>query len=186
MAFGECHNLETFELNEGIQELGWLCLWGTGITELRIPQQVQKTREQLGLVQDPKVLRLPDGLEIVGDSWFASSGIEKLIIPKTVRELGNSAFAGCAKLREVVFEPDSRLETVRKFCFSYCGIEQIVIPKSVRDIGDDAFNECESLRSLAFEEGSQLEHVGFDALEYTPLEEETGLFPATAQIDARL
>lgn len=27
LAFGGCHNLKTFELNEGIQEVGWLCLW---------------------------------------------------------------------------------------------------------------------------------------------------------------
>lgn len=37
LAFRECRCLETFELNEDIQELGWLCLWCTGITDLRLP-----------------------------------------------------------------------------------------------------------------------------------------------------
>lgn len=44
------------------------------------------TREQLGLDQeDPKVLRLPKGLEAVGNEWFDDSDIEKVVIPKTVR-----------------------------------------------------------------------------------------------------
>ena len=51
MAFGECCNLKTFELNEDIQELGWLCLWGTGVTDVHIPPHIKMTREQLGLDQ---------------------------------------------------------------------------------------------------------------------------------------
>ena len=49
MAFGECRNLKTFELNEGIQEVGWLCLWRTGVTGMRLPPHIRMTREQLGL-----------------------------------------------------------------------------------------------------------------------------------------
>ena len=54
------------------------------------------TPEQLGLGQkDLKVLRLPDGLETVGDGWFMHTGIEKLIISSSVKTLGNSAFSYC-------------------------------------------------------------------------------------------
>ena len=129
------------------------------------------------------MLRLPNGLEIVGDNWFAGSGIEKVFIPNTVRKLGSSAFVCCEELREVVFEPGSQLETIGDSCFGYCMFEKIVIPKSVRDIGDEAFSGCEYLRSLVFEDGSQLKHVGEDALTYTPLEGEKGLFPGTERAD---
>ena len=55
-----------------------------------------KIAEQLGFGQkDLKVLRLPDGLETVGDSWFMHTGIERLIIPSSVKTLGKSAFSGC-------------------------------------------------------------------------------------------
>ena len=40
------------------------------------------TREQLGLDQDPKVLRLPDELTFVGNEWFQNSDIERLIVPE--------------------------------------------------------------------------------------------------------
>lgn len=49
MAFGECHNLKKFELNEGIQEFSFLCLWRTGVTSIFLPPCVKMTREQLGL-----------------------------------------------------------------------------------------------------------------------------------------
>lgn len=52
--------------------------------------------EQLGIDQkDPKVLRLPDGLETVGDGWFEDTNIEKLIISSSVKTLGNCAFCDC-------------------------------------------------------------------------------------------
>ena len=49
LAFRECRDLKRLELNEDIRDLGWLCLWGTGVTDMRLPPHIQMTREQLGL-----------------------------------------------------------------------------------------------------------------------------------------
>lgn len=75
MAFRECDSLKRFEPNENIQELGWFCLWETGISDLYLPPHIRMTREQLDLAKDSKVLRLPKGLEAVGDCWFTDSDI---------------------------------------------------------------------------------------------------------------
>ena len=113
------------------------------------------TREQLGLDQeDPKVLHLPKGLEVVGAMWFSDSDIEKVVIPKTVRELGEYAFFQCEKLHDVVFEHGSRLKTIGNYCFGSSGLEKIIVPRNVREIGDSVFNCCRNLRSLTFEKGS--------------------------------
>lgn len=70
LAFRECHGLTTFELNKDV-ELGWLCLWMTGVARVRRPWRVKVVRKRLGLDQkDLRTLRLPDGLEAVGDRWF--------------------------------------------------------------------------------------------------------------------
>ena len=45
VAFRECCDLEKFEVNEGIQEIGWFCLWRAGVTDLRLPPHVKLTRE---------------------------------------------------------------------------------------------------------------------------------------------
>ena len=96
VAFRECRNLKKFELNKGVQKLGWFCLLGTETKTLSLPPHMKVTREQLGLDQeDPKVLHLPRGLKVVGAEWFTGSNIEKVFIPNTVRELGNAAFCCC-------------------------------------------------------------------------------------------
>lgn len=50
-----------------------------------------------------KELELPSGLEFVGDEWFANSGIEKVIISATVKELRTEVFKDCQNLKKVVF-----------------------------------------------------------------------------------
>ena len=75
---------------------------------MSLPPQVHKTLEQLGVDQkDPKNMRLPDGLEIVEDYQSDYVDMERLVIPRSVKKLGNAAFALCSRLREVVFEPNS-------------------------------------------------------------------------------
>ena len=160
MAFESCSALREFKLNEDVQDLGWLCLLGTAVTNLRLPPHIRRAPEQLGVGQDPKVLRLPDGLEVVEEFWFFHYGMEKLIVPNTVRVLEQCAFGECERLREVVFEPGSWLEFIGKECFHDSGLQKIVIPKSVREIGEMAFRNCGNLSSLSFEEGSRLEKLG--------------------------
>ena len=46
-------------------------------------------------------------LEKLGAYCFSNSGIEKIVIPKGVKELQNSAFRDCESLKDVVFEDNS-------------------------------------------------------------------------------
>ena len=85
------------------------------------------------------MLHLPDGLEIVGHKWFITNDIWKVIVPSSVKILGESAFSWCVNLREVVFEPYSQLERIEKDCFYMCDLREIVIPRSVHYIEDHAF-----------------------------------------------
>ena len=149
MAFRECCNLKTLQLNDGIKELGWFCLWRTGITDLSLPPHIKMTREQLGLDQeDQKILRLPHGLEVVGNKWFSLATIEKLIVPSCVKVLGESAFIMCERLSEVIFEPNSRLERIEACCFDRCNLTKIVLPESVQYIGEFCFSDSLSLREV--------------------------------------
>ena len=179
MAFESCSALREFELNEDIQDLGWLCLLGTAVINLRLPPHIRRTPEQLGVGQDPKVLRLPDGLEVVEEFWFCHYGMEKLIVSNTVRVLEQCAFGECERLREVVFEPGSRLEFIGKECFHDNGLQKIVIPKSVREIGEMAFRNCRDLSSLSFEKGSALKEVGAHVFSGTQLRQDNVVYPKT-------
>ena len=49
LAFAGCTALKEFRVNEGVQELGWLCLWNSGVEKVDIPPHVRMTPEQLGI-----------------------------------------------------------------------------------------------------------------------------------------
>ena len=51
-------------------------------------------------------------LERIGDSCFASSGVEEASIPDGVRELCEGCFEGCSSLRRVMFGSSSSLERI--------------------------------------------------------------------------
>lgn len=50
-----------------------------------------------------KTISLPEGLLAIGDYAFLQSGITKITIPSTVKEIGEFAFAGCESLAEIKF-----------------------------------------------------------------------------------
>ena len=94
-----------------------------------------------------------------------SGDIEKVYIPKTVKEIKPWAFAKCESLRVVVFDENSKCRKIGKGAFSACrhlhifdfgkgskcreieegafadcfNLEYIEIPKSVKKIGERAF-----------------------------------------------
>ena len=57
-------------------------------------------------------LRLPDGLEQMGDGCFAGSGLRSIRVPAGVTAIPTSAFCDCESLETVTFGRNSRLETI--------------------------------------------------------------------------
>ena len=161
LVFCKCSALRDIRLNAEIQELGFLCFWGTGVTDLEIPALVRKTPEQLGVgPAGSKVLHLPDAAEMATCGYFRGSDVEKVIVPSGVKVLGEKLLYHCRRLREVVFGPGSHLESIESSFFYGCGFTEIVIPGSVQTIGCSAFQNCRKLRKVIFESGSRLERIG--------------------------
>ena len=79
-------------------------------------------------------MKLPEGLQVVGEGWFADSNVERVTIPTSVREIQKGAFACCKRLREVEFAEGSTLELMGELCFYNTGLESITIPNRVREI----------------------------------------------------
>ena len=68
-------------------------------------------------------VELPEGLEEIGDFAFTCCGdrsLESIHIPSTVTKIGSGCFGGCKALKEVTFEPGSKLETVDERAFDSC------------------------------------------------------------------
>ena len=88
----------------------------------------------------------------IGKNAFAQCGIEGIIIPASVTEIGSGAFSGCTSLKNMVI-PKGVVE-ISSSAFSGCSaLEEIDIPDSVKSIGSYAFSNCQQLKSIRLPEG---------------------------------
>ena len=94
---------------------------------------------------------LPDSLKTIGDwAFYHCNKLKEIEIPEGVTEIGSSAYQWCTKLEKVTL-PES-LTTISSAAFTYCGFEKITIPKNVKVIGAEAFYSS-SLTSVTLSEG---------------------------------
>lgn len=107
-------------------------------------------------------------LEIFGtDAFNGCDKLEQIFIPKTVREIGDYAFAGTrtpaggeyvysSLLSKVDFEKDSVLQSIGKYAFYLTkNLKTISIPSSVAQIGAAAFSGS-GIEQIVFGQGSLL------------------------------
>ena len=94
------------------------------------------------------------GTKIICDEAFRWSKIigcrslTSLVIPDSVTNIGDYAFAFCRSLTDIVI-PDS-VTSIGNWAFWNCrSLTDIVIPDSVTSIGDNAFHFCSSLSNIA-------------------------------------
>lgn len=142
----------------------------------------------IGKDKDVNIPGFIDGKAVykIDDAAFSSEGnksrkkqlnaIETVVIPNTVQVLGEDVFAGCKKLKKVVFSdavlviPDGGefdgffsgceeleevalpkyLEELQSGVFHWCtGLKSIVLPNTLKYIGSQAFAECRSLTNIS-------------------------------------
>ena len=129
-AFKDCRNLIYVGLSEGLEFIG------------------NNAFERCGSM---KRIELPGSLHSLGNYAFAYSGLEKITIPAAAASLGTGIFANCRDLREVEFESDSEMLTIRESMFLGCRkLNNInTNDRMVREICSRAFYECDSLAVLS-------------------------------------
>lgn len=110
---------------------------------------------------------LNEGLETLGSNGrqrydseshyvFQSSGLQKVHLPSTLKEIGRSAFEYCTGLKNVRF-PD-KLERIGTNAFAGSGLEEVALPPSTKTVDPGAFRLCRTLRHAQLNEG--LETLG--------------------------
>ena len=60
---------------------------------------------------------IPNGVQEIGEQWFKCSEIENVVFPESVTNIGEEAFCGCEKIRQVVFANNIKLKRIGKGCF---------------------------------------------------------------------
>ena len=85
-----------------------------------------------------------------------------------VTEIMDDAFRGWTNLREVVFEPGSRLRRIGNYAFVGTALREFATPEGLREIGRGTFMNCKELRTVKLNEG--LESLGEGAFRDSGME----------------
>ena len=102
-------------------------------------------------------LRLPYGLTSIGANAISKTGLETIVIPDTVTEMGGSALAYNDNLKNVTLSKSMTAVPSRGFvgCES---LTELTLPASIQDCGvtdtSVAFNDCTSLQNIYVADGS--------------------------------
>lgn len=149
-AFDNCPNLESVY----IADLASWCklrFWQRKCNPLNYASHLYFNGEDL------TDLEVPEGVEIVGNSFWGFKGLKSLTIPEGVKEIGPCAFGNCDNLASV-----SIANTVTKidyYAFRSCkALKEIRIPNSVTYIGEEDFKGCTNLKEVII--GSGLDYLG--------------------------
>ena len=98
---------------------------------------------------------LDEGIEIIGNNAFRGTEISQIVIPDSVKSVGNYAFSSCGSLTTVTI--GSGIETILSGTFQNCpNITTIKIKKGLKVIEKDAFNGIKAIPDIFFE-GSEEE-----------------------------
>ncbi|MGM9713256.1 MAG: leucine-rich repeat protein [Prevotella sp.] len=108
--------------------------------------------------EDETVISIPETVEIDGETYkvtsiaseaFKENGtIESVALPRSLREIGRAAFAGCKSLTEVsISKEEKRCKVASATCSKIRRASYSAEPGGMR-IGEEAFEGCLALRSV--------------------------------------
>ena len=178
LAFYCCSSLESISIPSNVTYFGNYAFSSSGLTSVTIPSSVNSTGfcvfqhcshlKSVAIPSDSSLtsienetfdgcynlssIVIPSSVKTIGESAFQScKKLSSITIPSGVESIGESAFSSCSNLEQAIFAPNSSLISIGSNSFSSCqSLSSITIPGSVTSIGRSAFADCTSLASLAY------------------------------------
>ena len=170
--FGSCKNLAraTFGESSSLKAIGVKAFYNGGLTMVHIPDSVEDLCDKcfgwcfsLARVDLGKVKRIGSEAFWVLSLGSASKLLREVMIPDTVEEIGDQAFAYCTQLSSVTFGKCPSVKRIAYGAFHSCGLEEIMIPDTVETLGRDCFSDCLNLSRVIFGESPSLKSIGCHA-----------------------
>lgn len=126
---------------EGVRTIRQQAFRRSHIVSVKMPDSLRTIEDQaFEYCKQLKHVDFGHGLKRIGSSFyysevFAHSGLEEVVIPQQVTEIGYAAFYDCS-LKKVTL--NEGLVTIGEDAFAINELEEITIPESVSSIGESA------------------------------------------------
>lgn len=182
-AFCDKAELERIVLPHGLVSIGEMAFDScVNLSDINLPSSVTSLENScFACCESLEHITLPHGIKEIPPHAFESSGLVHLIVPGSVKVIGEYAFSGCNSLTHVVIS--SSVETIECEGFSFCdnlkeflffegittikesalygcnSLESIRLPKSLKTIEFEAFEDCESLKTIYVVKGSKYSNL---------------------------
>lgn len=150
--FEGCTLLNDINLSDSISFIGTSCFDDTA--------WLNNSQEDFTEVSDILIkykglggyVTIPDGLIGIADAFYSNSDVESVVIPDSVKYIGDTAFQQCDNLSCLTF--GSGIKSIGKASFFGCeSLTELFLPDSLEIISDNAFEDCYSVMTVCFPNG---------------------------------
>ena len=139
MAFNQCLSLKSIHIPKSVTSIGWFAFADCPALEsitVDSENTVFDSRDNCNAVIETATKTL-------------AVGCKNTVVPDGVEHIGDSAFASCTTLKNISI-PDG-VTSIENTAFYYCtGLESIIIPTTLKTIGKQAFDNCRSLTDVYY------------------------------------
>lgn len=161
-AFYNCYNAQ-FSITNPIESLGervfYNCRGLSGEITLANGADCVPANAFYGCSKLTSV-KLPSTVITIGESAFANCiGLKDVVLPDSVSEIGASAFNGCASLTDITIPKN--MKKISDYVFANCsGLTEINLHSGITEIATYAFNNCANLKSVELPKGISIVDIG--------------------------
>ena len=139
------------------------CVWLESIDFCNSGVKVIPSRLFYNLTNLKKV-KLSNKIEMIESQAFYNTGIQEILFPDSLKEIGTEAFKNNRQLTNVCFGENSRIQKIKNESFMDTNIKLFHAPDSLERIYSKAFYHCHNLEEVYL--GKGIIHISHEVFSY--------------------